>query len=149
MAEPIVVELALPVSREAVWRAVTVPELMRQWYFEAMGDFRPEVGFETSFEVESGGRVFRHLWEVTEVVPGQVVTYTWRYDGYSGLGSTEWRLLETPDGTQLVLACTGIESFPQEIPELTRESCQAGWEYFIRNRLRAFLESGGSQPDDA
>lgn len=139
MAEPIVVEQSFPVSRESVWKAVTDPELMRQWYFEPMEDFRPEVGFETRFEVESGGRVFRHLWEVTEVVPRQVLTYTWRYDGYPGLGATEWKLLEIPGGTKLVLTCNGIESFPQEIPEFTRASCQAGWEYFLRDRLCAFL----------
>lgn len=145
MAEPIVVKQSFAVPPDVVWRAVTVPQLMRLWYFDALGDFRPEVGFETSFEVESGGRVFRHLWKVTEAVPGQVLTYTWRYDGHPGLGATEWRLLETPEGTTLVLTCTGIESFPQEIPEFTRASCQAGWEYFLRDRLRVFLD----RPDDA
>lgn len=139
MAEPIVVEQLLPVSRSATWRAITVPTLMRLWYFEQIEDFRAEVGFETGFDVQSGGRVFRHLWQVTEVVPRRVLTYTWRYDGYPGVGTTEWRLAESDEGTTLTLTCTGIESFPQEIPELTPESCRAGWEYFIQSRLPAFL----------
>ncbi len=142
MAQPIVVEQLLPVSRNAVWRAITVPDLMRLWYFEPMEDFRPEVGFETSFDVESGGRVFRHRWQVTEVVPGQVLTYTWRYDGHPGAATTEWTLHESPEGTTLTVTCTGIESFPQEIPELRPESCRAGWEHFIQGRLPAFLAGG-------
>ena len=140
MAEPIIVEQSFPVTRDVVWRAVTVAELMRRWYFEAIEDFRAEVGFETSFDVDSGGRVFRHLWQVTEVVPGRLLTYTWRYEGYDGVGATEWKLLETSAGSKLVLTCTGIQSFPQNIPEFTPQSCRAGWEYFLHQRLPAFLE---------
>ncbi len=140
MTEPIVVEQFFPVPREAVWRAVTDPELMRRWYFVQIPDFRAAVGFETTFDVVSGVRTFRHLWEVTEVVPMQLLTYTWRYEAYPGAGATEWRLLDTGEGTRLVLTCTGIESFPQEIPELRPESCRAGWEYFLQQRLPDFLE---------
>lgn len=138
-AKPIVVEQRFPVQPDAVWLAVTKPDLMRQWYFEAIEDFRPEVGFETEFDVESGGRIFRHRWKVTGVVPGESITYTWRYGGFPGLGSTAWKLSKTDDGTKLVLICTGIESFPQDIPEFTRESCRAGWEYFIQQSLPSFL----------
>jgi len=31
------------------------------------------------------------------------------------------------------------QSFPQDIPEFTRESGKAGWEYFIQQRLPSFL----------
>lgn len=137
--EPIVVEQLFPVQPDAVWQAVTKPDLMRQWYFEEIHDFRAEVGFETQFDIEVNGRLFRHQWNVIEVVPGESITYTWRYHGYSGLGSTEWRLSKTDEGTMLVLTSTGIESFSQDIPEFTRESGQAGWEYFIQQRLPSFL----------
>lgn len=139
-SEPIIVEQSFPVEPETVWRAVTDPVLMRQWYFEPIADFRPEVGFETEFDVETGGRTFRHRWKVTNVVPGRSITYTWRYDGFPGVGSTEWKLSKTPEGTRLLLICSGIESFPQDIPEFTRESGQAGWEYFIQGSLPSFLK---------
>ncbi len=138
-SEPIIVEQLFPVQPEEVWQAVTKPDLMRQWYFEPIEDFRPEVGFETQFDIETGGRTFRHQWKVTEVVPGERITYTWRFEGYSGLGSTEWKLSKTDEGTKLVLTWTGIESFPQDIPEFTRESGIAGWEYFIQQSLPSFL----------
>lgn len=137
---PIIVEQVFPVQPDAVWQAITNPVLMRGWYFEPIGDFQPEVGFETQFDIESGGRVFRHRWRVSEVVPGESITYTWRYGGFPGLLSTEWRLSKVDGGAKLVLVCTGIESFPQDIPEFRPESCKAGWEYFIRQRLTNFLK---------
>ncbi len=138
-SEPIVVEQSFSVQPDAVWQAVTKPGLMRQWYFEPIDDFRPEVGFETQFDIETGGRIFRHQWKVIKVVPGESITYTWRYEGFSGLGSTEWKLSKTDEGTKLVLIWTGIESFPQDIPEFTWESGKAGWEYFIQQSLPSFL----------
>lgn len=136
---PIIVEQSFLAQPEAVWQAITNPELMRQWYFEQIDDFRPEVGFETQFDIEVGGRLFRHQWRVTDVVPGKSITYTWRYEGFPGIGTTEWKLSETDEGTTLVLTSTGIESFSQDIPEFTRESGQAGWVYFIQQRLPDFL----------
>lgn len=138
-SEPIVVEQLFQVRPDAVWRAITDPDLMRRWYFEQIEDFRPEVGFETQFDVEVNGRIFRHQWKVTGVVPGACIAYTWEFEGYPGLGSTEWRLSETDEGTKLVLTSTGIESFSQDIPEFTRESGHAGWVYFIQERLPEFL----------
>jgi uncharacterized protein YndB with AHSA1/START domain len=138
-SKPIKVEQSSSAPPDAVWRAVTDPDLMRQWYFNQIDDFRPEVGFETQFDVEVGDRIFPHQWKVIDVLPGKSVTYTWRYEGFPGLGSTEWKLSKTDEGTKLVLICTGIESFPQDIPEFTRESCEAGWEYFIQQRLPQFF----------
>ena len=138
-SQPIVVEQLFSVQPNVVWQAVTKPELMRRWYFAPIEDFRAEVGFETEFDIETGGRVFRHEWRVTGVVPGESITYEWRYRGFPGLGSTEWKLFGTRDGTRLRLLCSGIESFPQDIPEFSVESCTAGWQYFIQQRLTDFL----------
>ena len=138
-SEPIVVEQSFPVKPDIVWEAITRPDLMRQWYFEPIDDFRPEVGFETQFDVDVNGRNFRHMWKVTEVVPGEKITYSWEFEGYPGLGSTEWMLSENDHGTKLVLTSTGIETFSQDIPEFTRERGEAGWVYFIQQRLPAFL----------
>ena len=89
-SKPIVVRHSFSVQPDAVWQAVTRPELMRQWYFEPIEDFHPEVGFETQFDIETGGRIFRHRWKVTEVVPGTSITYT----GGSG---TQFVLLKSAD----------------------------------------------------
>ena len=137
---PIVIEQSFSVPPDVVWQAVTRPNLMREWYFEQIEDFRPEVGFETGFDIEVGGRIFGHRWKVIDVVPCTSITYTWRYKGFPGLGTTEWRLSKTKTGTKLILTSSGIESFSQDIPEFTRERGQAGWEYFIQERLANFLK---------
>ena len=132
-------EQPFPVEPVAVWQAVTNPDLMRQWFFESIEDFRPQIGFETAFDVESGGRIFRHQWKVIDVVPGESITYTWRFEGFPGVGATEWKLSKIDGGTNLILTSTGTESFPQDIPEFTRDSGKAGWEYFIQDALPSFL----------
>ena len=81
---PIIVEQSFAVSAEAVWRAITDVDQMRQWYFENIPDFRAEVGFETRFEIRNEGRVFLHQWKVTEVVSLRKIEYDWTYAGYSG-----------------------------------------------------------------
>ncbi|MDX2436989.1 MAG: SRPBCC domain-containing protein [Acidobacteriota bacterium] len=98
-SKPIVVEQSFSVQLDAVWQAITEPDLMRQWYFEQIEDFRPEVGFETQFDIEVSDRIFRHQWKVTEVVPGTSITYSREYAGFPGLGSTEWKLSEIGEGT--------------------------------------------------
>jgi uncharacterized protein YndB with AHSA1/START domain len=90
--EPIVVEETFDVPPEIVWKAITDPGQMRQWFFEQMNQFRPEVGFETKFEVQVEDRVFPHVWNVTEVIPGEKIAYGWRYDGYPGDGKVTWEL---------------------------------------------------------
>lgn len=46
-SQPIVVEQSFSVQPDVVWQAVTEPDLMRQWNFEQIADFRPEL-FEPS-----------------------------------------------------------------------------------------------------
>lgn len=139
-AEPVVVEQTFNAPIAAVWKAITDKDQMRQWFFEAMTDFEPECGFETEFSVRCEGRDFPHLWRITEVVPEKRVVYGWRYGGYPGNSTVVWELSEAPNGTKLVLTHAAHETFPQDDPVFSRESCQMGWDYFIRQSLRAFLE---------
>lgn len=55
--------------REKVWEAITEKEQMKQWFFEEIEDFKPEVGFETAFDVAFENKNFRHQWKITEVIP--------------------------------------------------------------------------------
>ena len=138
--KPIVVSQILEAPKDKIWAAITEREEMVQWYFEQIREFRPVKGFSTAFDVESGGRVFRHQWEVTEVVPGERITYSWDYPDYPGEGLVSFELEEKEEGTLIRVLNWGIETFPQEIPEFSRESCKAGWEYFIQSRLREYVE---------
>jgi len=137
--KPIIVEQTFTTSISNVWNAITKLDQMRQWYFENIESFEPEVGFETQFNVESQGRNFLHLWTVTEVVQMKKITYNWKYDGYTGDSYVTFELFEEENQTRLQLTHAVIESFPMDVPEFTRASCTAGWNYFIRNRLKEFF----------
>lgn len=137
---PIVVERTYSAPIAVVWKAITEKDQMRQWYFEPMTEFEPEVGFETEFDVEYEGQVFPHQWKVTEVVPETRIVYDWRYGGIPGDSSVTWELSETPDGTKLTLTHKGCESFPQDNPAFSREAGVAGWGYILHESLKAFLE---------
>jgi uncharacterized protein YndB with AHSA1/START domain len=141
---PIVVEQILDAPIAAVWKAITDPAEMSLWFFEEIADFEPVVGFETEFVVETEGRTFPHLWRVIAVVPEARIAYDWRYGGYPGESIVTWELTETPDGTSLKLTHSGIETFPQNDPVFRRESGVAGWRYFLRQSLPAFLARSAS-----
>ncbi len=143
-AEPIVVEQTFHAPMEVVLKAVTDKDQMRQWFFETMNDFEPEPGFETQFNVRTQDRDYPHLWKVTEVIPKRRIVYNWRYGGYTGDSFVVWELSQTSNGTKLKLTHKGHETFPRDDPTFSRESGQAGWHYFICERLKAFLEQQNS-----
>ncbi|NOQ28383.1 MAG: hypothetical protein GQ564_23720 [Bacteroidales bacterium] len=68
------------------------------------------------------------------------IVYDWSYEGISGDAIVIFELFEQGNQTNLRLTNRGLESFPKDIPEFTRESCIEGWNYFIKNRLKEFLD---------
>lgn len=124
----------------SVWDAITKPELMKLWYFENIPDFKPEVGFTTSFEMKSEERTFTATWSVTKVITKKIIECNWSYEEYEGLGSVIFQLTPVDNNTLFTVTNTGLETFPKDIPEFTEESCLAGWEYFIKSRLKDYVE---------
>jgi uncharacterized protein YndB with AHSA1/START domain len=138
--EPIIVEQTFNAPVDAVWNAITEIDRMRQWYFENIPAFKPEVGFETQFNVQSQDRNFLHLWKVTEVEPGRMITYNWKYEDYPGDSFVTFELFQQNNLTKLRLSVEILEDFPEDIPEFRRESCIGGWTYFIGKQLKEYLE---------
>ena len=68
--EPFVIERTLNAPVEKVWKAITDKEQMKQWYFD-LAEFKPEPGFEFSFDGGTDEKSYVHLCKVTEVVPGK------------------------------------------------------------------------------
>ena len=137
---PIVVEQTFDVERLKVWEALTDRDQMVQWFFNNIPEFKPEVGFETEFVVESEGRKFPHKWTVLKVNRGYYLSYRWRYENYEGGSHVIFELTDREGGgTHLKLSAVVDENFA-EVPEFQRESCQGGWEYFLQQNLRAYLE---------
>ena len=138
--EPVVVEQTFNTSIDTVWNSITRIDQLRQWYFENIPAFKAEVGFETQFNVHSQGRNFLHMWKVTEVLPNKMITYNWKYDGYPGDSFVMFELFDQGNLTNLRLTHQVQESFPEDIPEFTRQSCVEGWTFFINKSLKDFLE---------
>jgi uncharacterized protein YndB with AHSA1/START domain len=137
---PIIVEQVFDRSVSDVWSSIVEIEEMRKWYFENIPDFKAEVGFSTQFLVKTEEREFLHLWEIIEVVPQSKVVYSWRYKGIVGDSIASFEVSGNDDSALLTVTLQALQDFPSDIPEFTRESCIAGWNYFIKDRLKTYLD---------
>ena len=136
---PIQVHKKIKCSRAKAWSAITVLEEMLKWYFEQIKSFEPRVGFATEFVIHNEGKTFTHQWKVLDVKPNESITYSWQYPEYPGRSTSKFTLIPTEQGTEVIVTCTGLETFPDDIPEFKPESCRGGWEYFL-NRLKEYCE---------
>lgn len=137
--EPIIVEQYYDRPISEVWKAITEHQQMIQWFFKEIPAFTPEKGFRTSFDIESGGRNFHHLWKILEVRAPSKIIYHWSYSDIEGEGIVIFELFDKDNKTLLCLRNEGLDSFPEDIPEFTREAAVGGWEYFIKDRLKEYL----------
>lgn len=139
--EPVIVERVYHAPINIVWEAITSPDKMKQWYFPMLEEFEPEPGFETRFDVPHNGKIFVHIWKVTEVVPKRKISYEWKFGGYPGDSVVSFELFPEDEGTRIVLTHTGIETFRGDLhPELDRHNFAEGWTAFIGTALRDFTE---------
>jgi uncharacterized protein YndB with AHSA1/START domain len=129
-----------PVPR--VWQALTELDAMKQWYFEELSAFKPEVGFQTQFNVHWEGTDYMHVWKITEVVPEKRITYSWKYAAIPGESFVTFEL--APEGnekTRLTLTHVGLETFdPDKHPNYARKNFVGGWTHFMDSALPEFLE---------
>lgn len=138
--EPFVIERTYNAPAERVWSAITNKEKIKQWGFD-MPEFKPEVGTEFTFiGQDENCVVYVHLSKVTEVVPMQKLSYTWRYEGQPGDSLVTFELFPEGDKTRLRLTHTGLETFPA-IDKFARENFVAGWNQIIGTQLKDFLEA--------
>ena len=133
--KPIIVVAVVTATVPEVWAAITQIDEMKKWYFDQIPAFKAELGFETQFAVHVEDRTYTHLWKVTEVVPNHKITYRWQYTEHLGTAFVTFELSARDDETHVKLINEVTEDFPTGIPEFTRDSCTAGWKYFIQDRL--------------
>ncbi len=67
------------------------------------------------------------------------IIYNWKYRDYPGDSNVSFELFEEGKCTKLKLTHTVLSDFPEDIPEFSRESCLAGWKYFISGRLKEYV----------
>jgi len=138
--EPIIITKSYNCPTDKLWSALTDITEMKQWYFEDMPDFKPEVGFSTSFLIVNEGRHFTHYFEVLEVEPLKMIKYTFDIKEYDGDGYVVFEIVPKESGSQLTLTSVVTKPYPEDIPEFKRESGVAGWEWFLEERLRKYLK---------
>ena len=138
---PIIVEAEYHVPLDAVWSAITEVDQMHQWYFLEVDEFEPRIGFKTKFDVFLEDKVYPHNWEVIESAPPHCLSYLWSYDDMPGEGKVTWELTENDGVTHLRLTNEILSDFSDEDPNFTLESCRGGWEYFLNETLKSYLDS--------
>jgi uncharacterized protein YndB with AHSA1/START domain len=137
--EPFVIERTYNAPIEKVWKAITDKDLMKQWYFD-IAAFKPEVGFEFTFNGGSEEKTYTHLCKVLEVIPNKKISYSWRYKDYEGNSVVTFELFDEGDKTRLKLTHTGLETFPQNTKDFARESFAQGWTFITGTSLKNFVE---------
>jgi len=137
---PLIVEKTYNASANKVWKAITDENQMKKWYFETLKSFKPEVGFETKFSVQADDKDYLHIWKVTKVIPDKSISYTWKFGGYPGESLVTFEISEENNLTKVKLTEVGIESFPQDNPDFTRENKLIRWNYFMGKRLKEHLD---------
>jgi hypothetical protein len=80
------------------------------------------------------------MWKVTEVEPLKMIKYNWRYEGYPGDSFVMFELSKCNDLIKLRLTVQILESFSEDVPEFSRDSCVEGRTFFINKSLKDFLE---------
>ena len=139
MEDVVVVEKILHAPVDRVWSAITNKNEMKAWYFD-LEDFKPEQGF--TFKFNGGpeeGPVYVHLCEVTEVIPEQKLTYSWRYEGLPGISYVTWALEAKGENTLLTLTHTGLGSIAVSGAAFAIENFKGGWDHFINKALPSYV----------
>lgn len=138
-AKPIKIVEIFDTSIDKVWYALTTKEAFDKWYFD-IENFVPEVGFEFEFY---GGSYLHHC-KIVEIIPQTKLVYTWKYPVYDGNSVVTFMLEKLEDDivpqTKLTLIHEGIETFPPDDKNFSRESFGAGWTEIIRISLKNYLE---------
>lgn len=139
--EPFVIERLLDAPSAKVWRAITDKDQMKEWYFD-LEEFKPEVGFEFRFtgKGKDGNKEFVHICVVTEVIPLQKLTYSWKYEGFAGISYVTMELKEEDGKTKFLLTHAGLESFPSDTSDFAKENFAEGWTYIVGTSLADYVK---------
>lgn len=140
----VLMERVFNANKKLVWRAITEKELMKQWYFD-LKEFKAVIGFKFDFTGgHEDGIQYKHLCEITEVIPEQKLTYSWKYEGYEGISYVTFELFDENKNTKVKLTHTGIGTFPSSNPDFAIPNFEEGWNQIINTSLKDFLEKNNS-----
>lgn len=149
LQDTIVREVDVAAPKERVYAALTQPELLAQWFPDAVeGEIKP--GERPIFDF---GEYGRHSAYVVATDPFTYVAYRWIPgaihvpQGFTGDVLSEPNTLceffieETGDGCRVRLVESGFASLPAEFYEQALSDNQGGWDVMVY-RLKTFAETG-------
>ncbi len=140
MGKSVIKEYCYLTTPEKIWKALTVKEEMKIWYFD-LEAFQAEVGFEFRFWGGTEERKYLHICKITEVVYAKKLCYTWSYNGIPGETNLCFEIESPADGTtKLKLSHTGFETFPTDNTDLGPKNFDEGWTYILGTSLKNYLE---------
>jgi uncharacterized protein YndB with AHSA1/START domain len=135
---PFVIERTFDVPVGRVWKALTDNEEIKHWSF-TIPDFKPEVGYDFTFDGENEGRKFVHLCRITEVVPERKLAYSWRYEDVVGISHVSFELFAEGQRTRLRLTHEGLENLAHAGKDYLRSNFEAGWTSILDKGLASLL----------
>ena len=136
--------VVIKAKQERVWKALTTPEQMVQW-FERIEFERLEAGQKIKFSWEPNDSVdFNETYgEITLVVPISRFGYSWQVAPPDPTSTFVIFDLETiAEGTRVTVTETGFEALSDSQREKRYQDNVGGWEY-VTNSLAAFVEGQG------
>ncbi len=132
MNQPIIIERKLSAPIEKVWKALTHKEQISKWLF-TVNDFECRVGFEFRFIGGKDDISYLHVCKITEVIPLKKLSFTWRYDGFSGNSFVTFELSAGENNqTLLRLIHEGLETLPVSNPTFLNGHYLPDWTSHIQ-----------------
>jgi uncharacterized protein YndB with AHSA1/START domain len=135
------VSIAIDAPIEAVWEAITTPEVIKRWFFgvDTLTDWK--VGSALVHRGEYQGRPYEDKGTILEVEPPKLLVHT-HWSPVSGLPDApenyeriSWELSERPDGTELTIRESNLAS------DEAKATSEQSWR-LVLGHLKGLLESG-------
>jgi uncharacterized protein YndB with AHSA1/START domain len=140
---PLVIERVFDAPVSVLWTALTDKDEMKQWYFD-LKEFKTEPGFTFSFTGGTEEKQYLHLCEVIDVIPNKKLSYTWKYDGYTGESKVTFELFPEGNKTRLRLTHDGLETFPA-LADFARQNFEQGWASIVGTSLKEYIAKKGAE----
>jgi uncharacterized protein YndB with AHSA1/START domain len=123
--------IVIAADRERVWRAITTPEHIAQW-FEPIRFERLAEGCALTFSWGGEGSIalvepmdrFGFRWQIAPPHPAQTLVV--------------FALETVPEGTHITVTEQGFEALPDEVREIRFKDNTQGWEHML-NSLSTYL----------
>lgn len=132
-------EIIINAPIEKVWKALTNPEEMKNWYFD-IPDFSLEKDAVFNFYEPGGANKYWHRCQVEEVDPNHIFKHTWEHPDFSkAVTHLTWRLSEKEDQTILNLNHDKLDRLADAGEDFKAENYDIGWTEILKN-LKNYLE---------